>query len=275
MPSRIVALPFFLLILVAGYFAFTVDSGYALWVIGPFMALVLVFVFSPQIDWWWYRQHPPQLPKKLLAFLEKYSRFYRELPPLEQNKFRERLALFPMAKDFKSQSEDGTVPEDIKMVVAACALPLTMHQSEFLLPKFETVIVYPKPFPSPQYPKHFHSSEIFEEDGVLIFAADHLLKGFMTPQQYYDIGLHEWARVWMLSMPNMVWPDLADDFWTQLTDMSRFPQEAIEKSINRPDVELLPAAMVHFFHFPTQFQQIAPAVFDQFQALFVGTAIEK
>ena len=115
MPSRIVALPFFLMILVAGYFAATVDSQYALWVIGPFMAMVLVFVFSPQIDWWWYRQHPPQLPKKLFAFLEKYSRFYRELPPLEQKKFRERLALFPMAKDFKSQSEDGTVPEDIKM----------------------------------------------------------------------------------------------------------------------------------------------------------------
>jgi Mlc titration factor MtfA (ptsG expression regulator) len=261
------------MILVAGYFAYAVDSQYALWVIGPFVALVMIFVFSPQIDWWWYKKHPPQLPKPLLAFLEKYSRFYLNLNPGDQKKFRERMALFPMSKDFKSQSEEGTVPEDIKAVVSACALPLTLQQEAFLLPKFETVIVYPRPFPSPQYPEHFHSSEIFEEDGVVIFAAEHLLNGFMEPLKYYDIGLHEWSRVWMLSQPEVQWPELEEDFWEQLTAMSRFPREAIEKWINRPDVELLPVAIVHFFHFPRQFLAVAPSVYVQFQILFNAKSV--
>jgi hypothetical protein len=267
--SRIIASPFLLLMALGFYLALKWDSGYAMLIVPCVVALAMIYIFAPQIDWYWYRRYPPDLPDKLRTFFEQHSHFYQQLPNQEaRTRFRQRVALFKIATDFKSPDADIPVTEDLKVVVAAGAVPLTFHRPDFLLPKFETVVVFAQAFPSPQYPHHVHASELFEEDGVLLFSAPHLMKGFMNPREYYDVGMHEWARAFVLSYPQLAWPSDDPQRWNAFGQISGFPAAAIQKWINRPDIELLPTTIVHYFHFPQNFKVVLPEVYAQLELIF-------
>lgn len=267
--SRIVAAPFVFVGLLCLYLAWEVDDAYALYIIPCAISLALIFVFSPQIDWWWYKRRPPALDPHIRMLLVKYHPFYQTVSPADKEQFRDRVALFMRANDFKSQGSDA-VPEDIKGVIAANAVHLTFGRDVFLFPKFETIVVYAHPFPSPKYPKQEHVSELYEEDGVLLFSAEQLMMGFSNPRQYYNIGLHEYAHAFVLSHPEVFWPDLEPQTWLSLERLSGFSKAYIDRWINRPDVELLPAAIVHYFTFPESFGAVLPELKTFFDGVFLS-----
>lgn len=267
--SRMLSLPFFIVMAVGFYLAVMVDSAYAMYVVPCVVALAVIYIFSPQIDWYWYQRHPPVLPPKLRAFFEQHCHFYQQLKSAEDRQvFQQRLAMFKIATDFKSPEEGTEVTEDLKVAVAANAVTLTFHLPDFLLPKFETVVVFAQAFHSPQYPRYVHASELFEEDGVLLFSAPHLMKGFMSPLEYYDVGLHEWARAFVLSYPNLPWPADDPQRWQAFPQISGFPAQAILQWINRPDVELLGVTIVHYVHFPERFKAVLPEVYGMLEGIF-------
>jgi Glucose-regulated metallo-peptidase M90 len=273
--SRLLALPLVLIAAIGAYLAFQVNTDYAGMIVPCAIGLGLLFVLSPQIDWWWYQRHPPKIAPKLQQFLESHSGFFRSLQSEEErNRFRERAVLFKIATDFKTPGEESDpVTEDVKMVIAATAVQLSFYRLEFLLPKFENVVVFNGSFISPQYPQYQHSSELYEPDGVLLFSAPHVMKGFMQPQQYYDVCLHEWARAFLLSYPNEPWPSDEAVHWEQLSLISGFPAQAIAQWINRPDVELLPAAITLYFQFPERFRAGLPKFTAQLDGIFRPTAV--
>lgn len=267
--SRLLGLPFFIGMAFCFYLALMVNADYAIYVVPCVVALAVIYVFSPQIDWFWYQRYPPDLPPKLRAFFEQHCLFYQQLQREEERDlFRQRVALFKIATDFKSPEEGAAVNEDIKMAIAAGALSLTFRQPDFLLPKFETVVVFPQAFHSPQYPQYIHASELFEEDGVLLFSAPHVMKGFMYPREYYDVCLHEWARAFALSYPHLPWPADDPQRWQVFAQISGFPAQAILQWINRPDVELLAVTIVHYVHFGERFREVLPEVYEVLEGIF-------
>ena len=64
-------MPFILLLVVMFYFSFTVDESYNVFIIFASVVLVLLYIFSPQIDWWWYRRYPPELEKPFRQMLRQ------------------------------------------------------------------------------------------------------------------------------------------------------------------------------------------------------------
>jgi Glucose-regulated metallo-peptidase M90 len=268
--SKLIYLPLFLILAFGAIITFMYGSQYATIMIPPGILMGLTFVLSPQIDWWWYQKHPPQIMPALRNFLEKHSAFFQTLSTESaQQRFRERAMLTKIAIDFKTPTDDDDpVTEDLKLVIAATAATLTFQWDEYLLKKFENVVVFNGAFISPQYPHHQHASEVFEPDGVLLFSAPHLMKGFMHPQQYYDICMHEWARALVLSYPDLPWPADDPQRWLDLERISGFPAPAIAQWINRPDLELLPATIVNFFHFNQRFQQQLPDLHALLTAIF-------
>ncbi|MEZ4893439.1 MAG: hypothetical protein R2778_10550 [Saprospiraceae bacterium] len=95
---------------------------------------------------------------------------------------------------------EDNLPHDIELVLAAQAVTLNFHKEQILFPAFEKVIVYPKPFPSPEHP-YPHSSELYEPDGCLIFSAENLMRAFFNPGKLYQVGLHEYAKAYLLANP--------------------------------------------------------------------------
>ena len=258
MPSRILGILVGLFAAAMLYLTFRGEDRYAIYAIPPVILLAVILTLSHQINWWWYSRFPPDIEEEGRRFLERFYRPYQHLGEEARKEFRQKAALFRMALEFREQGMEQRIPEDFKLIVAVSAVVLTWKQEDFLLPKFPVVVVYRGPFPSPQYPELFHASELYEEDGVLLFSAQHLMKGFTEPERYYDIALHEWARAFILSYPDRPWPDPGEEIWGLLERVSGFGKTALQAYVNRPDLELLPAVIVHYLHFPEKFGEYLP-----------------
>lgn len=266
MPSRIVSIPFVIALLTVLYLTWQLGSQYAIYLPIPMVILAVVYVLSPQIDWWWYKRNPPDLLGTIRQMLFQYP-FYQRLPEGEKKRFRNRVALFAMGSEFIPQGMEK-VPDDLQHMIAACAVTLTLGEETFLFKKFENIIVVPRPAPTPQYPEHYHASEVYEPDGAILFSAEQLALGFMQSKQYYNIGLHEYARVFMLSNPKIEFPNFDETIWESLERISGFSRAWINKWINRPDIEPLPVSIAHFFMFPEAFRKELPEVFDTYRKIF-------
>jgi Mlc titration factor MtfA (ptsG expression regulator) len=268
--SRIVAYiaaPLMLILFISLYLAWEKDSGYALYVIPSALGLVILYIMHPQIDWWWYNKHPKELDEKVRQLLERHFPFYLELNPEQKTRFRKRMTLFPMAKEFMPRGFE-TLPEDIKAMLAANTIMLTFGQKDYLLDKFQTIVVYPKPFPSPQFPRLFHAAEHFAEDGVLLFSAEQLMLGSLQAQQYFNIVLYELARIYPLHFPHLVLPELPANSWETLASISGFSKAIIEQTIGLPEPDIQAVAMCHFFLFPVPFKAQLPDLYMKYRGLF-------
>jgi Mlc titration factor MtfA (ptsG expression regulator) len=267
MPVRILSLPLVVIALVFLYLTWEVDEGYSLYIIPPVVLLGFLYTLSPQINWWWYKRHPPELDAQVRQLFNSQFPYYQALPVEEKKRFRQRVALYMIAHEFTPQAMEK-VPEDIKAIIGACAVQVTFGMDDFLLSKFERIIIYPHPFPSPQYPDRLHTSEIFEEDGVVIFSAEHLTRGFLQPKQYYNSGLHEYAKVFRACYPDLPWPEFDAAIWDDLERISGFKKDAIFKWINLDDIEPFEVSVAHFFVFPQQFRDVLPEIYSKYVEIF-------
>lgn len=243
------------------------DSDYAPGMIPFVVGAALVWAFAPQINWWWYRRRPPVLSPALRGLLERYCGFYRRLDQAGQQRFRERTVLFMIGTEWMPVAwPDEAVPPDVQLALTAQAVTLTFNRPVFLFDKFEKVIVYPLPFPSPEH-DYMHASELYAPDGCLLFSAEQLMLGFSQPGALYNIAMHEYAKAFVLTYSDEAYPDLsADDIWENLQACSQMTRAHIESVIGIAGVEPLPVAIHHYFMFPQQFRASMPdaaAVLDR------------
>jgi len=160
------------------------------------------------------------------------------------------------------------VPIDIKGLIAANVVMLTFGQEDYRLSRFEKVVAYPHPFPSPQYRKDFHSTEHFAEDGVILFSLEQLIPGATQPSKYYNIALHEYIRVFTLIYKDYQYPKFEDSIWDQLEEVSGFKMAAIKNYIGLPFIEPLPVSINYFFTFPDKFKATLPELYKQYREIF-------
>lgn len=227
----------------------------------PFVLLLAGgYVMSPQINWWYYNKFPPDLEAPLRHLINQNSAFYQALSIEGKKRFRQRMALFLMSRDFKAMVVEK-VPEDIKAILAANVVHLTFGLPDYLMDHFEKVVIYPSTFPSPQFPKQFHSSEIYEADGVMIFSAQHLLNGFTNPTAYYNSGLHEAAQAFISLNKEKKFPTLPTDIWEKLEQISRYSKIKVERWIGLNEINPLAVSICHFLIFPQQFSETLPQLF--------------
>ena len=268
MPSRILAIPFFIIIFICVFLMMKTGlSSYMSYALPPFFVLAIIYILQPQVDWWYYKKHPPAMDEPIKKLFIKYSSFYNGLSLENKKRFRDRVCLYSMAKEFIPKGMEE-IPEDLKAIIASSAVQLSFGREDFLLSKFEQIIVYLQVFPSPQFPEELHASEIFEEDGAILFSAEHLTAIFKSPQQYYNIALHEYAKVFILSYPFLAYPVLEKDHWKDLEAISGFSQKYISDFIGLTTDDLLAVSITCFFSFPHQYKSKLPNIFDQYKNIF-------
>lgn len=176
--------------------AFVRDDGQlALYAVPSAVLLAGALAFKPQLDWAYYKRFPADLDEPLRRLFEaRYPGWYQAMSGEERLAFRQNTALVRLGIDFKGQGFDGeSVPEDIAVVLAS-QLTRLLPEGQHVLRPFETVVVYQHAFPSPQFPEHWHHSELFEEDGVLLFDSEAALSGILEPATHFNIALYEWVR---------------------------------------------------------------------------------
>lgn len=267
MLSKYLQIPLVAGALISLYLAWEEGSRYAIYMVPFVVGMAVVYVLSPQIDWWWYQHRPPELPAPLRHLINTRFPFYQNLSADEKTRFRNRMALYMHANEFMPQGMES-VPMDVKGVIAASVVQLTFGLEDYRLSKFEYIIVYPHPFPSPQFPEKWHVSEIFEEDGVIMVSAEQLMASFLQPERYFNIGLYEYARVYRRCYPGVSFPVLGENSWEQLQAISGYSKDVIEKWIGLPKPDVLAVAIAHFFVFPKKFKALLPEVYEELAGFF-------
>ena len=269
MLSRILYLPFIVFLIIAFYLTFEVDSGYSWFIIPPVIALAAIFFAQPEIDWWWYQRNIPKMDPQLIRIISEKIPFYADLPLEDKKRFQNRVMLYVIANAFiaKGIKEDGEPPTEIKYFLAINVVQLTFGQADYRLPKFERMVIYPAPFPSPQYPEYIHSSETYAEDGVLIFALDPFMKGTINPH-VYNIGLHEYAQAYIFSYPEKMYPDEKLIAWEELEVISGMKTEGVKKAIGLPEIDIRPVVIHHFFYYPEKMKTAKPGVYQRLSEIF-------
>jgi hypothetical protein len=266
--ARILLVPLVIVSILFGLLTWKIDEFFVWFLVVSVAGTVLVFMLSPQINWWWYNRHPPDLPEPGAQLLERFCGYYQRLEEAGKLRFRQRVALYLMGVDFIPMVFKK-VPEDFKVILAAQAVQLTFHRDDFLLQPFERIVLYPHVFPSPQYPETFHACELFEPDGVLLFSADEVMRGYMTPDQFYHVALHEYAKAFLLTHKGLSLPVPDETIWPSLERISGLSRAKTENCVGLPDIPVLAVCITHFFVFPDTFAQELPELYQQLGQVFM------
>ncbi len=273
--SKLLAIPFMLILFGLLFNAARTGGDHVVWIMVFVMICVLIYIFSPQLDWWWYQKYPPKLDPMFKALLEKHFTFYKNLSEENKEKFRIRVAMYMEGNEILSKGPEdmGESPDDLQGFVAAQIVHLTFGREDYKMDMFERIILYPGSFPSPQFPKRFHASEIFQEDGVMLLSARQLVNSVLKPEEHYNIGLHEYGKVFQLVYPDYNYPTNEQLLWSDLEKISGFSQKKAEDQYGLPLTDTLNVGITFFFIFPEKFKAILPEIYARFVEIFEADPI--
>lgn len=250
MPSIRLAVLFILLGVWVGFKVHYSGQEELTWLLIPIMlVLATIWALRPQIDFWWHQKFPPELDPMGRKIVEQYP-FYQQLTEVDQAKFRSRTDIFINNKSFLAMGSEE-VPDDIKIMVAANAVILTLDQDDFLLEPFDQIVFYVNSFPSPLYPGKFHNSEMESEDGTLIFSLKTMLPSQINSSRRYNIVLHEWAKVLLHKYPDYL--TTINYSWEELEQISGLSKQDIEIQVGLPIDDIRPVILHHKIWFSDYF----------------------
>lgn len=271
MASRAIMFPFLALMCYALYRVY-LNGAFAwnemtIWepiaLISGFISIVLYFVGS-ELDWWYWSKKPPKLADGFRLLLINHVPYYQNLSTENRQKFQNRVALFFKANEFmpmgaladqdveatggyfdgggsrSAQNEDkplGRLPADLMLFVASSLVQLTFGMDKWLLKKTDQVVMYPKPFPTPQMPDRFHTNETFLDDKVIMFSAEQMMHYYTLGKRAYCIGIHEYANAFQQNYPSVKFPDLPSDFWERVEQLSGFSKAYLHDYMNLPAMD--------------------------------------
>ncbi len=262
MLSKLLIFIFGMMAVAALYFSWTYDAQYSFWIIPPAIIATIAIVMAPQIDWWYVMQRPPRTDEQIVRMLDmKMPFFHHAIPPVKMFLLH-RIELFMRAFDWMPQGFE-TIPGDAKYVVSAYAAQLTHLKDKFLFKNWEKVVFYKHPFPSPQFPKSLHNSEVYFEDHVMIFSIEELMAGFLEPISYFPVGLYETGRVYTYAFKvnftdalNM----LTEEDFEKISDK---PWVWVKEGIGLDSIDPDGLAVVCFYLFPEKMKVVVPEIYSR------------
>lgn len=256
--SRILAFPFVLWF--AGVLYVTMknqDYDLSYWIIPPFVIIAIIFVMAPQVDYWWLKRHPVPLESEVIEWLQKNLPFYNGLTPVKRAEFERRLSLFTRIKSFTAMGKkQENVPEDVKIAIGHAAIVMTLGRESFLFGEVDRYIVYKHPFPSPRF-KFLHTVETQIEDGVVILSLEHLYATIVN-ENYYHIGFHAFAELFVKQNPKYDWEALSHLDWSDVEKISSFTEQNVLATIGFPSVDLVIVFISLYFSHQAVFKERYP-----------------
>ena len=269
--SKVVASPFILLVMGIGYLAFRHPTqNYMMWLLAPAVALILIYLFSPQIDYWWLSQKPVEMDPRITKLMNEVNPEYTTMSEGVKNEFNKRLTLFVEGKEFIAkgmEKENMDVPYDVKMMISQIPVMMTRGREKFTLKHFDRIIIYKHPFPTPLN-KFLHTMETHGEDGVIIISLEHVQAAMMQPGHHYDVGYHAFAEAFISAYPKEAYPQLLDDIWAKIDQISPQDRNQILGTLGFPDIDPMPVLITLYFRHRSNFETVLPKTSRELSDIF-------
>ncbi len=271
--SKVLGLPLALMAVAIAYTNYSFEGNISAWIFFPVVLLVTVYVFHGPLDHWWLSMYPIPLDDRLKDWLQNYFPYYKTLNDQDRNIFEYRMILYLDGRLFKSVgSEQRDVPEDIKCMVAAHGLFMTLHQKDYLIGDIDRVFLYKHPFPSPRHP-YLHNVETDTEDGVIILSLEQLTNAVLHPNKYFNIAYYAYAECIVAVHKSTHFPEMAQDTWPIIERISGMTQDSITKQIGLNEVHFLAIHITMYFVFRDKYQVELPENFVLFERIFTSSSI--
>ena len=260
----VIALVFFIYLLIQD----THDLRVAYAII-PLTLLVLIYLFQPQIDFWWLSRKPIPLEESMVKLLERTNTFYRTLPPEQKAEFDKHLILYINGRSFmaKGMESDNTPPYDVQIMIAQIPTTLNFSSQDYLFKPYERIILYKHAFPSPIH-KFLHTFEIHEEDGVVIVSLEHAEAAFFNPQQFYNVAWHAFAQAYILKHNWRPLDANDENVWRAIAQNTSFTKDYISKTLGFEEVDLSAVLITLYFTVGQMLESILPELHKTIQKRF-------
>lgn len=267
MLSKILIFIFSMCAIAILYYAWTYEGDYAIWLLVPVVLCAVSIVMAPQIDWWWISKYPPKTPIAIKKMFEAKSDYFRQTDISLKDFFLHRVEMFYKAFDWIPQGYD-TIPGDVQYVLCSYAAQLTMNKSKFMFKEWEKIVLYKHPFPSPQFPKALHNSEIFMEDKVMLYNIEAVMLGFLEPYTHFPVGLYEMSRAYCETFKLKLVND-ENDFNTEHAEkIIRTTMDWVTSGVGLNIIDMNGLAIVFYFLFPENMKIIRPELFAKCALVF-------
>ncbi len=136
---------------------------------------------------------------KIELILSAKFKYYKKLNPEDQKKFVDRTYLFANNKEFLTRDAKDILDEmdNIKTLISAAAIELTFGLSEYELPHFSKIFIYPHDYYN-GLTKHWHKGET-NIMGAIVFSWKDFQEAYNEEHGKTNLGLHEMAHALLLT----------------------------------------------------------------------------
>jgi Mlc titration factor MtfA (ptsG expression regulator) len=210
------------------------------------------------------------LPDSFRQPIVKYFNYYNRLSPADQKEFERRVCNFINNKEFIPMHGLTEVSDEMKALIAASAIQLTLGLKEIYFVHFDKILVFPSKFYS-SITRATHIGEV-NAGGIIAFSWKDFVKGYIEPEDSYNVGLHEMAHA--LSLENGI-PDGEYHFldgkklrqWRILSDAEyEKAKMGFHSSLRRYAFsnreEFLPVCVEYFFEKPLHLKESLPHIYQ-------------
>lgn len=137
------------------------------------------------------RKNTP-LNKAEIGVISENLAAYNLLSIEQQEKFRKRVSRFRANKQFVFSKKDID-NKKIQLLLCATATLLTMGFRDYRITSVERILIYPSEYFS-RITRQNHLGEFNPNLKLLVFSAEHILKGFENATDNLNLGVHEFAH---------------------------------------------------------------------------------
>lgn len=238
------------------------------WLLPLLLIVVIIFLFTPQINHWWHKRNPPKLAGSIIRWLDSHSSFYYGLTGEDKSKFRDRLSIHLESRAFNlMREEQENLPEDFKAIIAHNLIQLTFGLDDYLLDPYERVVVYNHAFPSPKK-KFLHTVEVDHEDGVILLSTEHLFPAMLNKRDFYNVGLHAYIEAYLNKHSRIKLPVMPNELYVKLEAISQHQLDKVRETIGYEVENKHIIAINYFFTFPAKFKEVLPDLYENYASIF-------
>lgn len=267
--AKVLMVPTAFLFVYLGYLSYSDPYfKYAVLTLVPLVLLVLLYLFQPQIDYHYHTRYPLKLDEQLIPIIKKVSPYYSGLQGTEKETFENRLALYIEGRDFKGVgSEQREIPYDIKGIISAIPVEMTMHKKDYLIGDMDRIFAYKHPFPTPRM-QFLHAVETHIEDGMIIFSLEQFNLAQQAPDKFYNILWHAYVDIYF-----KIFKDDASEIesfatWDNITSISTFSEDHVMKITGLKSIDPLVVLSVLYFTHAEEMKRDKPNIYSSFERFF-------
>ena len=266
--TKVLSLPLILMLAAMLYYGWSSGNQLSVYIVIPVSLLVALYTFHGVIDHWWLKKFPVPFDPKLKDWLTKHFPPYVLLDDEHKKKFEFRLSLYLNGRLFQSVGKEmRDVPEDIKCMVAAYGVNMTLGIDDYLIGDTDRIFLYKHPFPTPKFP-FLHNVETDTEDGVIILSLEQLFNAVIRPDLYYNTAYHAYAEAIMFVNNKTEFPSFPEQTWSDIQNISGWNNETICRQTGLESVPLQAVHSTIFFTMPQKYKMILPEYYDRLSLAF-------